>query len=696
MNEVNDLNAPRSAVTAPKPPPPTTRIDFILVRLDRFFARCDGFMNRWLPEEYNPIARSGAAANLALLITVASGILMLIWYRSSVQFAYSSIEGLSDHSLGGWARSLHRYSSDLTMLFLFIHAGRTFVARKFTGSRWLPWVSGIMMCALIWFIGWTGYWLIWDQPAQQIAMSTMRLVDLLPIFGEPMSRLFVVDRLVPSLLFFVVFFTHMLLPLGIAVGLAIHLMRVTRARLLPNRIVSFSIIGGIALAAFVIPAPLDQEARMNEKVEVFTVDAWYMSPLALGLRFQQTGLWFALFGGVALSAGVPWILGRRRVPASYQAVVTQSRCHSCNQCSEDCPFDAISMIPRTDGKAFDTQALVDPLKCVGCGVCAGSCDSEGIGLQWFDTMVEEKRISSSFSKGLEPGAPPWIAFVCSDIVGGLPFYDESKWTSRLPGYQLFAIPNSSWLAPKLVERLLTLGAEGVLVVRDSRHEANARDGRLAIGERLLGLRGPAFRPGRAPSESWRVFDYLPGQEAELTQAASGFQGDPSPRILKRTYKKPSMILGSTAIVLLLCVAAILPSSIKVSNPSYMGPEFVFSFKALGDWSETLEVAPGSQDDLPIHMRGRSLVKQSRSPVNITLNIDGVGNERVFLAKGISNDGPALDQWRERFDAGIHKVSIELDMGEKSENLIWKGSINAEDGRIYVVSFDPLVGFIEEE
>jgi hypothetical protein len=36
------------------------------------------------------------------------------------------------------------------------------------------------------------------------------------------------------------------------------------------------------------------------------------------------------------------------------------------------------------------------------------------------------------------------------------------------------------------------------------------------------------------------------------------------------------------------------------------------------------------------------------------------------------------------------------MGEKSESLIWKASIDAQDGRIYFVSFDPQVGFIEEE
>ncbi len=52
------------------------------------------------------------------------------------------------------------------------------------------------------------------------------------------------------------------------------------------------------------------------------------------------------------------------------------------------------------------------------GVCAGSCDSEGIGLQWFDTLMEEKRIETAFSKRLESDGTVWVAFICSDIVGG--------------------------------------------------------------------------------------------------------------------------------------------------------------------------------------------------------------------------------------------------------------------------------------
>ncbi len=696
MIKIEDSESISPELKPPPAPPRSTRAEGLLVHGDRFLARCDGIMNRWLPEEFNPIARPGAAANLALLVAVASGILMLIWYKPSVQFAYSSLEGISGYSLGGWVRALHRYSSDLTMLFLFIHAGRSFFARKFTGPRWLPWVSGIIMCALIWFIGWTGYWLVWDQPAQQIATSSMRLVDILPIFGEPMSRLFVSDRLVPSLLFFVVFFTHMLLPLGIAIGLAIHLLRVSRTRLLPNRIVSWSIIIGISLASLAIPAPLGEEAHMNEKVGSLVVDAWYMSPLALGLRFQQAGLWFALFGGVAVSALIPWILGKKRSPAAYQALVTPERCHSCNQCFVDCPFDAISMVPRTDGKAFDLMASVNPLKCVGCGVCGGSCDSEGISLQWFDTKAEEARIAATFEKKREAGGSAWIAFVCGDIDGGLPFFNQSKWDSLLPDFQVFYIPTSSWLPTTVVERLMKRGAEGIFVVRDSRHDASARDGRVMVAERFQGTRKPAFREARARSENWQVVDFLPGDEAELSRLAKSFREDPEPRLVKRNYKKPTMILAGAAIVASLCVASILPSKLSVSNPGYLGPEFVFSFKALGDWAETTEIDAKDQENLPIHMRGRHLTKQSRAPVTITLSIDGDSEERVFSAKGISNDGPALDQWRERLDIGERRISIEIDTGDESENLIWESVIMAKDRRIHVVSYDPQAGFIEEE
>jgi uncharacterized Fe-S center protein len=99
----------------------------------------------------------------------------------------------------------------------------------------------------------------------------------------------------------------------------------------------------------------------------------------------------------------------------------------------DCPFDAISLVARTDGKAFPSQASVDPAKCVGCGVCNGSCDSAGIGLGWFNSLPEEASILSSFSNSLNQGASPWIAFVPGDLEGGMTHMSASVWKDRLTG-----------------------------------------------------------------------------------------------------------------------------------------------------------------------------------------------------------------------------------------------------------------------
>ena len=485
--DTSAFNADDSAdpgVPGVKMPEEEVRLEEVLVKFNRAWTWLDGQLQKLCPKELNPLANSGRAANFALIQAVVTGVLMLLWYSPSVQFAYTSLESIEGRSLGGIVRAAHRYSSDILMLLLFVHASRMFFSRKFAGARWLPWVSGIGLIALIWFIGWTGYWLVWDQPAKQVALTSVNLLDTLPVWAEPLGRSFLANRLVPSLLFFVIFFLHMLLPLGIAVGLVVHLLRLSRAKLLPDWRLSAAMTVALMAAATLIPAPLDEAADMAVKAEGFTVDAWYMTPLALGLRFQQTGLWLAIFGTLGLCMAIPWILGRRRKPDTFQAEVEVSRCHSCSQCMNNCPFDAISLAARTDGKAFPSQASVDPAKCVGCGVCNGSCDSAGIGLGWFNSLPEEASILSSFSNSLNQGASPWIAFVPGDLEGGMTHMSASVWKDRLTGYHVEIVPTASWVRASFVEQLLKDKAQGVLIIRDARAEAIARDGNQWVSDRL--------------------------------------------------------------------------------------------------------------------------------------------------------------------------------------------------------------------
>lgn len=698
----------KSAPPPAKEPIPPVRLNRTLVWVDTQFAKLDGWIGRWLPHELNPLALSGRTANFAILIAVVTGILMLFWYVPSLQSAYPSLQSIQGRTLGGWMRAMHRYSSDLVMLLVLIHAGRIFFARKFSGARWLPWVSGIFLLLLVWFIGWTGYWLVWDQPAQQVAITSMRFLDAIPVFGEPMSRLFAADRLIPSLLFFVVFFLHMLLPLLIAVGLIFHLARITRIRLLPGRTLCILILVALTIVSILIPAPLDNPADVSTKVEYLTVDAWYLTPLALGLRLTDAGLWLVSGFTILLALAVPWIFGRQRSPrpsdesgeplTSFQSHVTASRCNACTQCFQDCPFGAISMIPREDDRPYNARAWVDPSRCVGCAICVGSCDSEAMNLPWFDLRTEESRIIEKLRMDLQKNPETPAALVAGDIFGGLSFFRRSQWEQRLPGYSVHFVPSASWIRPRLVERLLRTGAAGVLVVRDNRTESAARDANQWLQLRLEGKREPYYRPRHAGEypEAWRIVDYDPSSPANLSRIAASFrQKTNTPSKGKPRPRRFTALIAASLLVALVTVITVAPSHLQVSNPANPEPEFILSFKAFGQLENQRQREPEEDDSRPIHMRGRPTGKLARHPVTVRIIIDGQLHERDFAAKGISRDGPAIDQWRLFPPPGEHQITVEIIPGPDSASLTWSGLLLAEFRRRSVLTFDPHQGFTPE-
>jgi len=691
------------AAAAPSPQPvQRARFEALFAFAERLLARLDGLMNRIVPEEYNPLEQTGRAANLTLIVCAVSGVLMLLWYAPSVQLAYPAMEAIQGRTFGGWIRGIHRYSSDLIMLLLFVHATRMFMAKKFTGSRWLAWTTGVFLLALTWFVGWTGFWLVWDQPAQQVAVASMQFIDVFPIFGEPMTRQFLVDRLVPSLLFFVIFFLHMLLPLGIAAGLVLHLSRLNRVRIFPDRWLGIAILAGIALGAWIVPAPLDAPAAMAVKAPEFTVDAWYMTPLALGLRFRALGLW-ACAGGIVIVAAFPWLLARRNrkitverdsdTPVTpWQTVVLQSRCHACTQCVQDCPFGAVSMVPRTDSKKFPSRAWVDPDLCVGCAVCVGSCDSEAMNLTWFDIHADEQRIADATRQLREKNGDAFLALVAADIDGGFMHFQGDRWRNLLPGFHVEPIPTAAWVRPKFVERLLHSGVNGVLIVRDTRAEAAARDGNQWVLDRLTQTRKPHFRPARVGKGSrWHVADFNAASQSALASEAAAFRDSATPVPAPRPGPLRT-ILGGVILALLVAAATIGPSHFRVANPAPSNPELVLSFRILGDMMEAQELNEVEQAKLPVHMRGRSTTKPRRAPAEITLTIDGHSETRSFQPKGISHDGPTTGEWILPLTPGPHAVRAEIKRGPESTPEVWSGDINAKPRHIHVITYTPADGF----
>jgi ferredoxin len=378
------------AFTATRSAEPSVRAARLLRPLDTALRSADASLARALPEPMNPLAWLGALANLCLLMAIATGVLLLFWYVPSVHRAQESVAGMA---AAPWTaelcRSLHRYSSDACMALVLLHAAKIFFARRFTGARWLAWVTGVVALAIVWFLGWTGYWLVWDERGQLVALGTARLLDAVPIFVDPLSRSFLTDATINSLLFFVVFFAHMLVPLLLAIAIWLHIARLRRARFLPGRGMALWSTFVLVAVSLLWPADTAAKAHMARVPGELAIDWWYLAPLVLTDRLGGAMLWLLVLGGGAIALAVPWWMRRGR-PAP--ATVDVSRCNACTNCSQDCPYGAIAMVPRTDGKDRPAQAQVDPALCVGCGICAGSCDSIGIGLDWLPVRNERDRV----------------------------------------------------------------------------------------------------------------------------------------------------------------------------------------------------------------------------------------------------------------------------------------------------------------
>lgn len=681
--------APEAAGSAPPPPP--TRLARLLTAGNGVLTRLDTLLERWLPRELNPLAHLGAATNALLLLATFSGVMLLIWYSASVQSAWSSLAGLGPRSLGGIMRSVHRYSSDLLMLCVLVHALRTFLARKFADARWLAWVSGIGLLGLIWFIGWTGYWLVWDERAQLLALDTIRALDVLPVFGEPMLRLFAADRTVPSLLFFVVFFLHMVLPLGIAAGLCLHLARLSRSPLLPDWRLSLWLIGAVVAASLVYPATNAAPAQMALKPATFSMDWWYLWPLAITARLSGGGIWLATLLATAGLMTVPWWLARRRPRAVFQAKVNVSRCFACTLCSHDCPFGAITMVPRTDGKPFPSQAQIDPDRCIGCGICAGACDTQGIGLEWFDAQQVTRELESFVVAEVGRGAPPALALVCAQSDGGWELFDPVAWARRLPGYSVRPIPCAGWVEPKLVERLLAKGATAVLIAGCGSSEAFAKEGNRWMPARLAGTREPAFRPSRADPSKVAHVTFDPLRPQSLTAAATRLRtAATAPAATPRS--RVGTVIAGLVVTVLAMAGVLVVSDASFRNPAPAEAEFVFSFTAHGDWLEGA-AAPAvdpALDKRPIHMRTAQPAKRTRQPVTVRLEVDGRVEERVFQPKGLKSDGASVGELRVPLPSGKHRVAITLNTGAATQT--WQEEIELKERYQRVLFYEPGHGF----
>jgi ferredoxin/coenzyme F420-reducing hydrogenase delta subunit len=446
--------------------------------------------------ELNPLAQLGALGFFFFWIVAVSGIYLFIFFDTGIEQAYQSVEYLTkDYRFhAGVMRSMHRYASDLMVVTVVMHVLREFAYDRYRGVRWFSWFTGLPTIFFLYASGITGYWLVWDRLAHYVAIGTSELLDWLPIFGEPIARNFISTGTLTSRFFTLMVFMHVAVPLFLLFMMWVHIIRISRPKVNPPR--QLAIISLIALVAVSLWKPAQSQGPADlarAPVEV-GVD-WLYLPL-----YPLTDLWgrgatWGLLGAFFVMLGLmPWLPPLRR---AKPAVVDLDHCNGCARCAEDCPYEAIRMVRRTDGKPFPTEAEVNPSLCASCGICVGACPSStpfrrteelrtGIDLPDYSLKVLRERVVA-VAAALED-SPRVLVLACERGGGG----------GHVEG--TVSLPCVAMAPPSLIDYIISRNlAEGVAVAGCAESACYHRLGIAWTKQRFAGQRDPYLR-ARVPRE----------------------------------------------------------------------------------------------------------------------------------------------------------------------------------------------------
>ena len=474
------------------------------ILLQNIFLKLEALFDRLFGPAWNPIRQLGTLAFFLFWVAAATGIYVYILFDTSVAGAFPSVQRMTEQwYFAGVMRSLHRYASDAMVATALLHLVREFIFDRYRGIRWFAWITGIPILLFLFTSGISGYWLVWDQLAQYVAIGSMEWLDVLGIFGKPVANNFLTPDSINDRFFSLLVFVHIFVPLFLLFIMWMHVLRLSRPRINPPRGLAISCLIMLVVLSLAKPAISHAPANLEMVPTILHLDWFYMLFYPLFDEWGAKTLWVVTGGVVLIFAALPWIPPLKQPKA---ASVNLDKCNGCARCFDDCPYGAITMMPRSDGLPFEREAIVDPSVCSRCGVCVGACPVSSPFRQLSDlesaiempdyslanlrTMIDQAQESLKSSSSKDESKV--IVVGCDHSVDTKQIKDD-----RVVGVQL---PCIGMLPPSFIDYMLSEGGfDGVVLSGCREGGCYHRLGLRWTQERIAGLRDPYLRK-RVPRE----------------------------------------------------------------------------------------------------------------------------------------------------------------------------------------------------
>lgn len=307
--------------------------------------KLDLFDETLVVHQDNPLYLMGPMLYYFWLITVVTGVVLMLWYEPTTAGAYSSIERIQNEVgrtglylfgrplvFGGLIRGLHKYGADALITVIFLRIYRMYFLGEYKKPGELSWMLAFVGLILGMISGITGYLLIWNQRAfwaAKVVLTVPVYFDELPLigplkFGSMIAFVFLGGPAVGQATITRFYALHFGISLVLLILIEVMFFRSRRKRVNMSLAPVVVFLAMLVVISLILPAESGRRADPT-RTPLPILSDWYFLALYQYVKYTPP-LWAGLGPGLLIGFGmlVPFLdrsRGRRPLERPFFTVV---------------------------------------------------------------------------------------------------------------------------------------------------------------------------------------------------------------------------------------------------------------------------------------------------------------------------------------------------------------------------------------
>ena len=354
------------------------------------------------------------------------------------------------------------------------------------------------------------------------------------------------------------------------------------------------------------------------------------------------------------------------------------------------------MEPRSDGKRYAIEAVVDPGLCTSCGICVGACPTATPFRSRSDLVpgidlpdLSAANIRSTIQAVTEnlTGDQRLLVIGCQGSSDLAALHDEQT--------AAVAVTCLAQLPPSFIDYVLSRGlVDGIYLASCPGGDCDYRLGAQWTEQRIGRQRDPQLRKRIDTSHIALGWKYPWAASARLRKGVDAFRsslsGAAQPAGRRRLTMLPALALAYASFIFVAGLFSVWPRYALLDE----GEAIVsLTFSHAGQRiSECRTLSQEELDALPPNMRLATDCPRGRLPIEVAFNIDGESRYQAVLPpSGVWKDGESTVYKRISVPAGVRQLFIGMRDSQREQGYDFQqqAKLDIKPGQHVLVEFDAI-------